>query len=336
MLIALEVIVRAFFPQPLITVAVQEWDSRLGLRQPPGAKGRLRSPEFDCPIHIGSKGLRDKDYPYSKPEGTVRILTLGDSFTFGYGVSREETFSKALEELLGADPGRAAAWEVINGGVCGTGATHQLAFYEDEGYRYEPDFVVLCMCSENEFSDNSMSGLFSVVADTLVRHEAALSLPMRLRGMMQHIPGYRLLFMRSHLLTLVKRRISRYAFARRSGAQRDSTEIAAGRRRSLELTKALLAGLDERTRATGAQLIVTVVPRADSGDHPERVTELVQFLIARDIPYIDLEPCFRRELRAGSVVYYPVDGHWNAAGHALVARMLYEFIQDRHRGRVKR
>lgn len=328
LLVAAELVFRAFLPQPLITVAVQEWDSRLGYKQSPGARGCLRTPEFDCPVQINSKGLRDREYDYRKANDTLRILSLGDSFTFGYGVTSDESFSKVLERLLNEDGARLVRWEVINAGVCGTGLAHQLAYYEDEGSRYDPDITLVCICGANEFSDNSMSGLYTVDGDTLVRHEACLALPMKLRNVMMNLPGYRTLFARSHLITYIKRSVARYAYARGAGADKDSAEIAAGRRRSLELAERLLLDLNERCRANGARLVVTVVPRPDDSDQPDRVAALIRFARQRGIAYADLAPGFTREHLEGHITHFPHDGHWNVTGHALAAQLLYEALRD--------
>src|SRR3970040_3194742 len=44
-----------------------------------------------------------------------------------------------------------------------------------------------------------------------------------------------------------------------------------------------------------------------------------RLLSARDIPYLDLTPIFRMQAQSGEALYYPIDGHWNQAGHKLAA-----------------
>jgi len=51
-------------------------------------------------VIINSKGLRDKEYSYSKPDGTFRILILGDSMTAGLAVTRKKLFTEVLEQRL--------------------------------------------------------------------------------------------------------------------------------------------------------------------------------------------------------------------------------------------
>src|SRR5438874_2643238 len=45
------------------------------------------------PVHINSHGTRGPDFQTQKPPGTLRILSLGDSRTFGWGLSEPETYS---------------------------------------------------------------------------------------------------------------------------------------------------------------------------------------------------------------------------------------------------
>ncbi|MDJ0701710.1 MAG: hypothetical protein QNJ46_00370 [Leptolyngbyaceae cyanobacterium MO_188.B28] len=52
------------------------------------------------PINVNEDGFRSERLPIDKPEGEFRILALGDSTTFGTGVSREATWSSQLVDLL--------------------------------------------------------------------------------------------------------------------------------------------------------------------------------------------------------------------------------------------
>ena len=64
----------------------------------PGASAHLMGVD----VHINSQGLRGKEYAIAKPPGTYRILVLGDSMTFGWGVPVEETYPSRLEVALNA------------------------------------------------------------------------------------------------------------------------------------------------------------------------------------------------------------------------------------------
>src|SRR4029453_9640120 len=88
-------------------------------------------------LNTNSNGFRGKkDFAYTKNKEKLRILTLGDSFTFGDEVSDDETYSSYLQEML-------PHTEVINMGVHGYGHDQMLILLKEEGVKYEPDIVIL-------------------------------------------------------------------------------------------------------------------------------------------------------------------------------------------------
>ncbi len=325
-LAAVELGIRIFSPQTHFSVAVNIWDRQLGMRQIPNCRGCLRTLEFDIDIVISSGGLRDREYSYAKPDNTRRVLCLGDSFTFGYGVEWDETFAKVLEERLDHDKTGGTRWQVLNAGVNHTGTTHQLAYLNSKGMKYAPDIVVVCLCGANDFSDNGMCGLYTLEGGELVKHEARLTGPIKLRHIMQRLPGYRTFFGRSHLITFIKRRIAKYAYARHASKPRSPAAIDAGRKRVYDLTRSLFGELNARCEAAGAELIVIAVPRTDCGPPAGRVAALIDFMESEGISYVSLETRFRQEQAEGAELFYPLDGHWNARGHRLVALLLYQHL----------
>jgi lysophospholipase L1-like esterase len=92
-------------------------------------------------VTLNSHGLRDEEIPYEKPAGERRILVLGDSVAFGWGVDQGDTFSDRMEPRLKQLTG--GAWQVINAGVNGYTSEQELEYLSIEGLRYSPDIVVL-------------------------------------------------------------------------------------------------------------------------------------------------------------------------------------------------
>lgn len=87
-------------------------------------------------IRCNSVGMRDdRDFPTEKPETRRRLLLLGDSFTFGYGVDADERFSSLLEA-------RDAGLEVLNFGLCSSGMDQQYLVYREIASRFESDAVL--------------------------------------------------------------------------------------------------------------------------------------------------------------------------------------------------
>ena len=106
-----------------------------------------RTNEFNTVLHTNSKGFRvsarHEEYSPRKDPSKFRILLLGPSFAFGWGVNYEDTFGVILRRLLEENdfiPGKSI--EVINAGVPALGPGPQLTWYEHVGRTYHPDLVV--------------------------------------------------------------------------------------------------------------------------------------------------------------------------------------------------
>src|SRR6266550_2312638 len=70
-----------------------------GLIFPRNVTRHFQTPEFSFTTTTNSLGFRDRDFSQSKTV-RARIVTLGDSFTYGWGVEAEESWPKALEQRL--------------------------------------------------------------------------------------------------------------------------------------------------------------------------------------------------------------------------------------------
>jgi len=92
---------------------------------------------------INEKGLRGAERDYNKSFGTYRILMLGDSYLFGWGLEWDDTLPVILEKRFldtGYDGKRC---EVINAGVFGYNTAQELEFLKKEGVKYSPDAVII-------------------------------------------------------------------------------------------------------------------------------------------------------------------------------------------------
>ena len=96
-------------------------------------------------VSINSHGMRDREYEIPKPPGVYRILALGDSLTFGFGATVDETYTKVLERLLNDQPppGLEKRVEVLNTGVGNYNTAQEVGYYFARGKSFEPDMVVI-------------------------------------------------------------------------------------------------------------------------------------------------------------------------------------------------
>lgn len=91
-----------------------------------------------------SWGFRDVERDVVKEPGTFRILTLGDSFTFGAGVKfKESLYTALLEKRLNLLPRTNMTFEVINSGLKGLSTADELMYLQETGLSLAPDLVLV-------------------------------------------------------------------------------------------------------------------------------------------------------------------------------------------------
>jgi lysophospholipase L1-like esterase len=109
---------------------------------PPHHDGRMpmaEKPSVRVPYRTNMDGFRGPEWGPRRP-GVARVVVLGDSYTFGWGVRDDEPYPERAEALLRAE-GRAV--EVLNLGVPGYNTELEFELLRRALPRYEPDVVVL-------------------------------------------------------------------------------------------------------------------------------------------------------------------------------------------------
>ena len=126
---------------------MNEFDDSLGWSKVPNSSFRKKTSEFDVTYDINALGLRDD--PMSdpaKPANTFRVVVLGDSFTLGLAVDRNDLFVDQLERWWKAENRRV---DVINTGTEGYDTDQEVLWLLEHGQEFAPDLVLL-MAYEND------------------------------------------------------------------------------------------------------------------------------------------------------------------------------------------
>ncbi|HEY0513306.1 MAG TPA: SGNH/GDSL hydrolase family protein, partial [Thermoanaerobaculia bacterium] len=191
-LVVAEVAVRLIRPQPVMTVSrgLYEPDPPRRYRLHPGFRGTVTNRvEFDSRVSINREGLRGPEIG-PKAAGALRVLALGDSFTFGVGAQGGETYPARLQEILRARGVRA---EVLNAGAPGYGVPDEVAWFERWGRPLAPDVVLVTVFVGNDLQDAAPGGpkAMAVNGDLVVQGEKRRTLS-------------RWLYYHSHLFVLLK------------------------------------------------------------------------------------------------------------------------------------
>lgn len=87
-----------------------------------------------------SHGFRGREYALEKPPGTRRVLGLGDSVMFGWGVDQDAVYTSLLERALAE---RLPGTEVLNLAVPGYNTLQEAALLREKGLAFSPDVLMV-------------------------------------------------------------------------------------------------------------------------------------------------------------------------------------------------
>ncbi len=93
-------------------------------------------------LQTNSLGLRDEEIAQPKPPGELRILSLGESTTWGHAVAWDQSYSEQLEDRLEARQGGAGAVQVVNAGHGAWTIWQSATWLKERGLALEPDMVM--------------------------------------------------------------------------------------------------------------------------------------------------------------------------------------------------
>lgn len=106
----------------------------LGIDFRPNCAGRLGKTRF----RTNSLGLRGGEV---RDDGSLRILTIGDSCTWGWHVAEEESYPAVLQGLLDRRSG-SPRYQVINAGFPGASSHRGLRYLRERGLGLDPAIVI--------------------------------------------------------------------------------------------------------------------------------------------------------------------------------------------------
>ena len=115
----------------------------------PNADYDFDSDPFTFHVKLNSDGFRERRLPRRAVRSGKRVLFVGDSMVFGWGVEAEQTFVRLAEQALREQDG-ADAWEFVNLGVEGTDPLGYRDCLFSYGSQIQPDVVVACIYLGND------------------------------------------------------------------------------------------------------------------------------------------------------------------------------------------
>ena len=272
------------------------------------------------PVVTNGLGLRSPEIAAVKRPGTIRVLCLGDSNTFGIGVAQEENYAARLQALLRGQ-GRAEA-EVINAGVGGYDTLQEVDLMERLTPTMKPDVAVI------GFFINDIGESLRINKDRVIDPATGESWRLGLK----RLTPYRLIYLlkRSRLVTLVY-----WRWGILMAGKNPDNEILEGRT-PLPYEEAWKRIEDTLRRARrdaisgGYRLIVFPVPTGQEfmstfprEQYRSRLASLAKTL---GVEFLDPTPVMKAAGGGFDTYFVTWDGHINQRTHNIIARLLADKI----------
>jgi hypothetical protein len=340
-------------------VRFQCFDAIIGKVYCDSTAGYFSRATYSNYLVINSDGMVDRQYPVVKPEGTLRIAMLGDSFTAAEYLPVEQKFEGLLEHELSKNLGQPV--EILNFGISATETWNQLQVFHLNAAKYQPDVTFLVFFWGNDIRDNI--GQLRANSPNPLLDEYDPPLSWRLKQMRKNInkslwdnsllyqvthDGYGNLEQRieSWFRSDYLDQIARVIAADDNGDIMDDTAFGVHNMvdteyndddlffwdsAGWEITRRLILKLKTEANAAGSRFVILHFPSEGLvlGKTALPHDNFDKFLDANEIPYVslfrDYESFEYEELRRH---FIQGDGHWTPYGHRYVARRTQDMLLD--------
>lgn len=320
---------------------LNQFDPALGWSKQPGLTVSRKTGEYRAKFELNEHGFRDDaDQSPEKPAGTTRVVALGDSFTLGFAVERDELFVDQLEAWWKAE-GREV--DVVNTGTEGYSTDQEVAWLLEHGETWKPD-VVLLFAYENDIYYN---GQDSYGQFPKPRFTPGGELE---PGALED-PGQRSFLKRTAIGNLVMSKDKPATFRPQNGSREvlaDFAPLFKGEEEALADSMARTAGafkaLKAKCDALGAKAVVVPIPSHSAVDETyagffsEKVlaadrsawdpNQPVDFFLSAaaqaGLPTIDPREALKAQHSEETPLYYEVDFHLNPAGNRALAGIVHD------------
>ena len=255
-------------------------------------------------VSTDENGLRYPIHPTTKPPDVTRIMAMGCSTTFGWGVDDAESYPARMEVLLQQEGYRRA--EVINAGQPGYTSFQGLWLWKTVAHLYEPDVVLLGYVVQD-----ARKAQYSDLSQALQQQDAEF---------LKH----NLLYKWRLYLGLKSLRDQDVIRTKERPDEGNEGVARVSPQQYLDNLRALRAEIE----ATGARVVLFGYPleRAGYTEGHRRLLriEAQQNDLLHFDPSGEIEAATRR-----AELYFPTDkGHANAAGNDQIARLVLKFLEQ--------
>lgn len=329
-LLMLEGLVRLFWPQDLSGSFSVLTRTGLVINKSQGVTRH----QFGDRVHhyrFYEPGLRGTPIPQSG----VKILVLGDSYTFGWLLDHDDTYVAQLQRKADQAFGQ-GTFVFLNAGGPGWGTAAELAYLEDFGPQIAPD-IVLVFLNSGDIGRSIQHRIYSPVPDRLGELRRNKIPHSGLKRAVNAIPGYHWSLEHSHLVQLARHSVSKRNLEGHPPQARPLIEgpgvsdpgFSKGVARVFG--RVLFNRMNEWCNQNGASLWVTTTGWFDAVSQPSNTPTLAfmedvdEFFQQLGVPFVDLAPAvFAQKESAPDDFIIAGEGHPSERGAELIADSAFD------------
>ncbi|HEY5604582.1 MAG TPA: hypothetical protein VIM41_15880 [Gammaproteobacteria bacterium] len=255
--------------------------------------------EFSTKYHINSLGLRDDEESLESP----KVIALGDSFTMGWGVDQDETFVQRLEKSTGL--------KILNAGVSSYGTVREIRLLERLDLS-AAEYLVLQYTS-NDVSENAT--LFTKGALNILSEEKYLDTVASTQKDLTYFPGK---FAFNVLVQLQSELRKKYS----------TTQIESEKNITIEQEVQYFINVLESSKIDLAKLKIVVFDISPHNQNKSVFADELQrqIKVSANNKWSKAIIIVRIENILNNDMYFILDDHPNALGHAAIAAELSSYI----------
>jgi hypothetical protein len=322
-----EVILRLAWPQiyPIYERGMLSPDPVLGHVLTPNFDGTLSRVDFKIDVRINQDGLRGPELR-PRTDSAVRILCLGDSMTWGWGVTDDQVYTALLgRQLQTRYPDTDI--QMINAGVPFYGTIDEVALLRHRIDEFDPDIVILTFNAVDDFEQNRRPSIERQVFED---------------GIVGYVPDYEwakgpawtTLLNRakhySHLLRLLSETVGRILMRADILSSLESVSSNFFNDNEAETARRLLTEIAVLSELRGAGVVLMYAPEKmqvlAKPSAELRAARLVRETAESvSAAFVDLTPA---SVAHGDVetLFSKAEGWWTVSGHRMIASLLFDEI----------
>jgi len=308
----IELVVRVFIPHTEIAEWYQSHPKYNHILKP-NFYQLFHYPNHDAvmTVQTNSLGFRELQLLGNGKTAGFKVLFLGDSFVFGYGLEVNNRLDSFLHDLAKE---RNIPLTTVNWGVPGWGTSHQVLYAEDHLQEESPDVLVLLFCKNDPANDRGLE------LPTLTNIDSPLYFVKYCLRRYSHLYRWLLEFCaRSRQLVNREGIDTEHAYNISSEEWNHTTSYI------LQLSK-----IFEDINPEGCILLLAAAPEdIQVKKNLVQIAEKISQLFYIDlIPYVEDIP-YKERVMAW-------DGHWSPAVHNAAAKAVMDWIDENMQQRLFR